>query len=317
MLLPDLCNRPTARAPERPIDSVASRCLTASGAQVEVRLTPTLQLRAGLSTLSRYAGEERRTGAAPRCAGVIGRAHRSKPNPLTLSFPERPYAPDRACCAPRVSVGFLGIPEYSCVSLSRLVVLATVLTGAFRAFPVRTQATCPPSRLHVTLDPERLRSSGAACRPLQSPRSSSTTADRPPPRSRLGVGSLAAVAGSRAPFGARPAELLRVRGRRALPALASTSPAIARAGALPQPGWPGHLLSRSSRRHRVVNAFAPAGEAGRHLGPRSPRAAEGLRPSPLREEEIRPRTRGAFHRQTAHGPSQYSTGCSHPVETPA
>jgi len=67
----------------------ASRTLATPSTQVEVRLTPSLQLQASLrrSLATKRKKEERRTGAALRCVGVFCRAQRSKPNPLTPPVP--------------------------------------------------------------------------------------------------------------------------------------------------------------------------------------------------------------------------------------
>jgi len=88
MPLTDLCNRLTARAPERPRDSRFSNACDAreaGGGSVDAKPPAS----GGLTTLSRDEArkEERRTGAALRCVGVFGRAQRSKPNPLTPPVP--------------------------------------------------------------------------------------------------------------------------------------------------------------------------------------------------------------------------------------
>jgi hypothetical protein len=78
MILADFCNRPTARAPEQPLDSHAGERFAAPSAQVEARLTPCLQLRSRVDAL--LAEEEHPTGGVLRCGGVINRSQRSKPD---------------------------------------------------------------------------------------------------------------------------------------------------------------------------------------------------------------------------------------------
>jgi len=81
MILADFCNRPTARAPEQPLDSHAGERLAAPSTQVEARLTPCLQLRSRFRRSPREPrGEERPTGGVLRCGGVINRSQRSKPD---------------------------------------------------------------------------------------------------------------------------------------------------------------------------------------------------------------------------------------------
>jgi hypothetical protein len=85
MPLTELCNRPSVRAPEEPLDSFLQARFTARRTRWRRRLTPHLQLRACCrrSRAGVPRSEERRTGAAPRCGGVLGRAQRSKLDPLT------------------------------------------------------------------------------------------------------------------------------------------------------------------------------------------------------------------------------------------
>jgi len=81
MILADFCNRPTARAPEQPLDSHAGERFAAPSTQVEARLTPCLQLRSRFRRSPReLRGEERPTGGVLRCGGVINRSQRSKPD---------------------------------------------------------------------------------------------------------------------------------------------------------------------------------------------------------------------------------------------
>lgn len=93
MPLIELCNRPAGRAPEK-----TARFLVTS-TRWRCRLTPRLQLRVCFRRLPAGVprGEERRTGAAPRCSGVLSRAQRSKLDPLTPPVPNGPLSPtDRA-----------------------------------------------------------------------------------------------------------------------------------------------------------------------------------------------------------------------------
>lgn len=65
------------------------------------------------------------------------------------------------------------------------------------------------------------------------------------PARRQGVASLPGDAGSPAPFGARPAELSRARGRRRVNPSPASPRAMTRRGALPRSGRLGHLMSRN------------------------------------------------------------------------
>lgn len=94
--LTDFCNRPSARAPSKPLDSLASGRvslaappsaerpfgspgrLSTPSARVEGRLTPSFQLQPSSRRPPRDREGERRTGPALRCGGFFGRAQRSK-----------------------------------------------------------------------------------------------------------------------------------------------------------------------------------------------------------------------------------------------
>jgi hypothetical protein len=156
MPLTDLCNRPAGRAPvHRSIP--ASRTPRGASMRVEARLTPSLQLQAGLPTphRERSAKEERRTGAALRCAGVLGRAQRSKPNPLT--------------------------------PLSRPSLQAQTVRTDLAVLPSRSASRSARGAFHQHA-PAPLAHRKRACRLLQPPRLSSTATDRPTtPRTEPGL----------------------------------------------------------------------------------------------------------------------------------
>lgn len=265
MPLTDLCNRPAGRAPvHRSIP--ASRTPRGASMRVEARLTPSLQLQAGLPTphRERSAKEERRTGAALRCAGVLGRAQRSKPNPLTPPVPSEPASPDGE--------------------------------DRSRRAPVKERVAVSPRRLPSTYP-------CAACASQESVSTSATTTvvqhshgstDHPAHR----AGSCVPARWMRAalaPLGAGPAKLSPSQGPPQAYALASSSPAIARWGALPRPDRLGHLLSRNracaGRRGRtqVMRKRGSREYAGGRHAKRRPRQGYGRRPSAKKAAAAHPR----------------------------
>lgn len=136
MPLTDLCNRPTARAPERPLDSRFSNAcdaLDAGGGPVDAEPPAS----GGLATLPRDEArtEEHRTGAALRCVGVFGRAQRSKPNPLTPPVPLLRLRTDVAVPPSR------GTPSPARGAFHRLV---SPSLHAHRRKPATSPAALPP-----------------------------------------------------------------------------------------------------------------------------------------------------------------------------
>jgi hypothetical protein len=267
------CNRPAGRAPER-----TARFLVPS-ARWRRRLTPRLQLRVCLrrSPAGVPRSEERRTGAAPRCSGVFGRAQRSKLDPLTSPVPTGLWSPTgRADSAVPPS---RGTPSSAQGAFHRQVLPASL---ARRRRPATVPgALPPPGRLPA---PRRsslslgragpAASSGVhhpgagqvrrACRLLQPPRSSSTTTEGPTtPRATPGLPPAQRFAGSRA-SGRTTGRAVSEPGT-AEDAMSSPAPphAMARRGALPRPDRLGHLLSR-------VRACVGR-RAGRRMRDESPR----------------------------------------------
>lgn len=228
MLLADLCNRPAARAPDRPLDSFASGALqhrSAGGGTFDA--VPPASDR--LPTLARGAGEERRTGAAPRRAGVIGRARRSKSDPLTLRLPVWPYQPSGqgpfasrprqgACCARSEAPSIDRCPSRRRAGAGDTVSCAAWLSRRARHRTRGLAATGPASNpLFRGVEAHHLGvgqcgsclSTSAIITVLQ--HDCGETHHPAPLESRLFRG----LCGQRRAFGARPAELSQSRGRRA------------------------------------------------------------------------------------------------------
>jgi hypothetical protein len=257
-----------------------------------------------------------RDGGAPHRSGAALR-RRSRPRTALEAQPSDTPCPDPA-------LSWVGkdryrrapVKEPSAVGPRRLPSIGAPLAPLARRRETRhLPAALPPSgrlpapRLKGLGPPSiqglspRCSRSGAACRLLQSLRSSSTTADRPTtPRIAPGLSLARRMRAAMHLAVHRRPSCLRARGHRELHAPASASAAIARRELCPDP------IGSGTSCHGI--APAPAGEAERRLrGTSFPRirrrsarnapAAPGLRPPPLREEERETRTRGAFHRQAA------------------
>lgn len=82
--LTDFCNRPSARAPTEPLDSLCFCRLATSSARVEGPFDDALPASVMLSTFSSFEGDECRTGPALPCDGLFGLVEGSKARPLTL-----------------------------------------------------------------------------------------------------------------------------------------------------------------------------------------------------------------------------------------
>jgi len=265
MPLIELCNRPAGRAPEK-----TARFLVTS-TRWRCRLTPRLQLRVCFRRLPAGVprGEERRTGAAPRCSGVLSRAQRSKLDPLTPPVPNGPLSPtDRADSAVSPS---RGTPLSAQGAFHRQVLPASL---ARRRRPATVPgALPPPGRLPA---PRRsslslgragpAASSGVhhpgagqvrrSCRLLQSPRSSSTTTDEPTtPRATPEVAPLRSGLRAAVRRDARPAKRSQSQGPPRTQCLRQRLPTRSLAGEL----CPDPIGSDTSR-----HGFAPAsaGEPG-------------------------------------------------------
>lgn len=160
MPLTDLCNRPAGRAPVHrsiPASRTPRGALDAGGGSFDAE--PPASGGAPDAPSRTKREEERRTGAALRCAGVLGRAQRSKPNPLTPPVPSEPASPDGE--------------------------------DRSRRAPVKERVAVSPRRLPSTCAPAPLAHRRRACRLLQPPRLSSTATDRPTtPRTKPGVAPL-------------------------------------------------------------------------------------------------------------------------------
>lgn len=235
-------------------------------------------------------------GPIPSCSRQEARLHRPEAPSIDMCLLRRSRVAGHPPPLPRLRRRRIG---FRCLSVSS----APVWAGIGVRHPLHPGRLGPPRHPGlVTPAPGR---SGTAYRLLQSSRFSSTNhgaTNHPTHHAKSRPSAL--NAGSPAPRSARPAKLSLGQGPPRARALTSTSPAIARWGALPRPDRLGHLMSRlracagrrsqtQVERERCPRRFA----RGRHTKASS---VQGLQPQLLREEEREPRTRGAFHRQAAH-----------------
>ena len=224
-----------------------------------------------LSTLSRGTGEEHRTGAALRCDGVVGRAHRSKPDPLTPPVtpgPREVRGPRTAPAAPPSSVAPFPIRG----AFHRRVPRALL---AHREGPATFPGALPPPGPasdasstggagvhHPGAGQTRRRTSTSAIVTVLQHNRGSTDH----PATGLGVSPGVRWCGRPCTRGARPAEPSRVRSRRGRFALASASPCDRSLGELcPDATGPG-----TSCRGIVPGPAGCAGARSRNRGSHEP-----------------------------------------------
>lgn len=287
-------------------------------------MTPRLQLRACVrrSPAGIPRNEERRTGAAPRCSGVLGRAQRSKLDPLTPPVPferwARPVAPILPCLRQEAHLPRREAPSLDRCSLHRLrdaerpppsPGLCRGRVGFLRLAAPRFRVDelgLPRSPRLVTSAPGRSGAPVDFCNHHGSP--ARPRIDRPP-RATPGVASLtflrAAVRWMTRTHD-RPSGFSEPGATEDVNVPASASLAIARWELCPDPIGSDTSCHGSApcvgRRaaHRVSGTSPHESAVERREAP----PAQGLPPQHLREEERKPRTRGAFHRRAAVKPTQ-------------
>lgn len=272
MSLTDLCNRPTARAPENPLDSHAEERFAAPSAQVEARLTPRLQLRSRLRRSPRCPrGEERPTGRG------ASQRRRSQPLAALKARSLTPFVPwsgrarlGRTDCAVVPSRSTSRSIRSAC---RRHVPPAPARAGQ-DALPTSAITAVLQHNCGQTVHPARRKRSFPLCAAMRAACTSRCKAGRAalnqrPPRAR----------------GHRQRLLLRSLAEELHPN--SRGPDTSCRGAAPAP------VEEPVRRKR--NIFPRIRRRTAHKAP----SAQGLPPPPRREEGLWQRTRGAFRRQAA------------------
>lgn len=266
MPLTDLCNRPAGRAPVHrsiPASRTPRGALDAGGGSFDAEPPASGGAPDAPSRTKREGGAPHRSGAALR--------RRSRPHTALEAQPSDAPCPVRA-----------GKPKRR---------------GPISPYPRQGARRNQPEAPSIDICP------CAACASQESVSTSATTTvvqhshgstDHPTHR----AGSCPPARWMRAalaPLGAGPAKLSPSQGPPQAYALASSSPAIARWGALPRPDRLGHLLSRTRAcagwrsRTQVMRKRGSREYAGGRRAKRRPRQGYGRRPSAKKAVAAHPR----------------------------
>jgi hypothetical protein len=313
MSLTDFCNRPTARAPEQPLESCAGERLATPATPVEARLTTRLQLQPSFRRSPREShGDERHTGSDAslrRCCRPLATLEARPLTPLSPSERARRVNANRAVLSSKTtSLSARG-------AFHRQVLPSPAFAAQGTRHRTRGLAAAEPAS--GTSPSTAFTRKGEAppvdfCNHCGSP--AQLRSDRPP-RGAQRVAPLRNDAGGPAPHDAAPAERARARGRRGHRPRQRLLRDGSRRSFTPNPS------SSGTSRHGLAPAPIESSTQEQELCPANPPsdgAQDALR---ARAATILPAAKRGRSRAPEvpsidgrHKPTWYSTGCSQPVD---